>query len=376
MKRAKFETPKKQREFFVEVKKKLGVGAKELSKKLELKSRGTIESYTFMRTAPPIEIVKKLERLSGIKAIYEEVDGKVYRKNRNFIPFDKDEAEKKLKEKFGKDFIFLTELIKSNKSIKEIIFEIRKRGYTFDNSLISRCIGAYRTEILSKIKEINLEEDEIFVNGHIRKDKHTLSINFNLMPLYNILREKSIHIGLEISKDRNKIRISPLDFGRKLIPSNHAIKVLLTEKSGLRVKSNVKIFLSPKKFGFNVIESIYDNDAKILFNEAIKEGFVFDPQRSTPSNHKGDLSLFFDGKNIIIEITKLSSYKGGCFKIGQCFIQRNSWPKAIQYLVCKKRFLSRESEDAIKKLKVRIINTDFNKRWERQIIKEIKNDLS
>ena len=52
MKRAKFETPENQREFFLGVKKKIGIGAKELSQRLRLKSRGAIESYTFMRTAP------------------------------------------------------------------------------------------------------------------------------------------------------------------------------------------------------------------------------------------------------------------------------------------------------------------------------------
>jgi hypothetical protein len=375
MKRAKFNPVEKQREFFQKVKDKLGVGSLTLSKKLGLSSRGVIESYTFMRTAPPVKIIKTLEELSGIKADYFEIEGKVYRKKRNFMPFDKDEAEKKLKEKFGKDFIFLTELIKSNKSIKEIIGEIRKRNYTFDNSLISRCIGAYRTDILSKIKDISLEDDEIFIRGHIRKDKNTLSINFNLRPLYNLLKQKSIHVGLEISKDLDKIRIYPLEFGRKLTPSNKAIKILITEKSGLKIKSNVKIVLCPKKFGFSNSDSIYDKDAKTLFLESIKQGFVLDPQRSTPSNHKGDLSLFINNKNIIIEITQLSSYKGSYFKIGQCFIQKNSWPKAIQYLVCKKKFLSKESENALKKLGVKIINTNFNKEWEKEIMENIKNDI-
>ena len=85
MKRAKFETLEKQRDFFIKVKKKLGIGSKKLAERLGLKSRGAIESYTFMRTAPPIEIVKKLEELSGIKAKYEQIEGKIYRKKRGFI---------------------------------------------------------------------------------------------------------------------------------------------------------------------------------------------------------------------------------------------------------------------------------------------------
>lgn len=376
MKRARFETLEEQRGFFVEVKKRLGIGAQELSKRLGLKSRGAIESYTFMRTAPPIKIVEGLEKLSGLKANYKEIEGKVYRKKRKFIPLDPNEAEKKLKEKFGGDFVFLTKLIKSDDSIKEIINKIRKKRYTFDNSLISRYIGAYRTNSLSKIVEkISPEKEDIIVKGHIRKDKNTLSINFNLMPLYKILKQNQIRIALEISQDRSKIRIYPLDFGRRLIPSNGAIKILLTEKSELKIKSNVEIILNPKRFGFSTTESIYDKDAKILFKEAIKEDFILDPQRSTPANHKGDLSLLFKDKNIIIEITQLSSYKGSYFKIGQCFIQKESWPKAIQYLICKKQFLSKESENALKKLDVKIINTLFNKGWEREIIAHIKNDI-
>ncbi|MBU0959586.1 MAG: hypothetical protein KKB31_06580 [Nanoarchaeota archaeon] len=84
MERAKFETLGEQRDFFIKVKKKMNIGAKKLSKKLGLKSRGSIESYTFMRTAPPINIVKKLENLSGIKADYRVNEGKVYRKKRKF----------------------------------------------------------------------------------------------------------------------------------------------------------------------------------------------------------------------------------------------------------------------------------------------------
>lgn len=376
MKRARFETPEKQREFFIKVKEKLGVGAVNLSRQLGLNSRGAIESYSFNRTTPPVEIIKELEKLSGIKANYESIEGKIYRKKREFLPLDPKEAEERLKEKFGKDFIFLIKLIKSDESIKEIIYKIRKRNYIFDNSLISRCIGAYRTNLLSKIvNEIPIKEGEIILKGHIRKDKNTLSINFNLRPLYKILQQKQIKVALELSEERDRVRIYPLDFGRKLIPTNKAIKVLLTEKSGLKIKSKIEIILNPKDFGFNLLESIYDKDAKLLFKEAIKNDFILDAQRSTPSNHKGDLSLFFKDENIIIEITQLSSYKGSYFKIGQCFIQKNSWPNASQYLVCKKKFLSKESEEVLKKLNVKIINSEFNKWWERGVIKEIKNDF-
>jgi len=64
MKRAKFNYPKEQREFFLKVKRKTGLGGVRLAKKLGLKSRGGIESYTSTRTSPPLEIVKKLEKLT------------------------------------------------------------------------------------------------------------------------------------------------------------------------------------------------------------------------------------------------------------------------------------------------------------------------
>jgi len=376
MKRAKFEPLEKQGDFFIKVKKKLGIGSEKLSKKLGLKSRGPIESYTFMRTAPPINIIKKLEKLSGIKANYKTIKGKVYRKKREFIPLNPEEAEEILKKKFKKDFNYLIKIIKTNLTIKEILDKIRQKRHTFDNSKISRCVGSYRTNLLSKIvQDIIINKKEIIVKGHIRQDKKTLSINFNLMPLYNILKQSGKKVGLEISKDRGKIRLFPLEYGRKLIPSNKAIKILLTEKSKLKIKSKVEVILNPTKFGFGLADSIYDDDARNLYKESLKEGFQLDNYRSTPANHKGDLSLFFKDKNVIIEITKANSYKNSYFKVGQCFIQKNTWPNSIQFLACKKQFLSQDSKSALKKIGVKSINTNFNKGWEKKIIREIKNGI-
>jgi hypothetical protein len=190
MLRAKFEPLEKQREFFLKVKKKLGMGSKNISKKLGLKSRGSIESYTYMRTSPPINIIKKLENISGIKADYHIVKGKIYRQKRGFMPLNPKKAEQILRKKFNKDFNYLIRIIKTNLTIKEILDKIRRKGYTFDNSLISRCIGTYRKNHLSKIvQEINLNKKEIIVKGNIRQDKNTLAINFNLIPLYNLLKQ-------------------------------------------------------------------------------------------------------------------------------------------------------------------------------------------
>ena len=373
MKRAKFETLKKQRDFFIRVKKKLDMGSKKLAEKLGLKSRGAIESYTFMRTAPPVEIVKKLEELSGIKGKYKQIEGKIYRKKREFMPMNPFEAKKILIKKFEGDFEYLKKLIKSNKDIKTIIKEIRKKGYQFDNSKISRCIGAYRTNLRSKIvKEIIPKKEELIISGFIRKEKTTHSINFNLFPLYKILKDKKIRVGLEISEDRKKIRVFPLNFGRYLSIQTKAIRILLTEKSGLKLKTNIEIILDPNSFGFSIFDSIYDNDAKPLAKEALKQGFLLDSYRSTPNNHKGDLSLYWNKKNIIIEITRMSAAQGQYLKIGQCFIQKNSWPNAKHFLVHKQKFLRKTSLDAFKKLKVNLINTDFDNNWQVNVIKDIK----
>jgi hypothetical protein len=376
MNRAKFKTLEAQREFFMEIKEKLGLGAKKLSKKLELKSRGSIESYTFMRSAPPVKIVKKLEKLSGVKAVYEEITGKIYRKKRKFTPIDPEEAKIKLKKRFGKDFSFLDSLIKSKLTIKEIILKIRSKKYSFDNSKVGRWIGAYRTNLLSEItEEVVILKEEISLKGHIRRDKKTLSINFNLSPLYKLLEKIKIRVGLKISEKRDRIKLFPLNFGRKLIRTNGGIKILLTEKSGLKIKSNVEIILRPKDFGISLTESIYDDDAKSLIGGALRKGFVLDNIRSTPSNHKGDLSLYMGDKNVIIEITRANSYKSSYFKIGQCFVQKLSWPNSIQFLICKEKFLSRDCINSLSKLNVKIIYSNFKNNWEKETIEQIWNQM-
>ena len=373
MKRAKFENLEKQRDFFIKVKKKLGIGSKKLSERLGLKSRGSIESYTFMRTAPPVDIVKKLENISGINAKYQEIEGKIYRKKRGFLPMNPRIAEEELKKRFSRDFNYIQNLIKSDRDIKEIIKEIRKRNYHFDNSYISKCIGAYRTNLLSKIvKEIIPLEKEIILSGSIRKGKKTLEISFNLFPLVKILNQKKTRVGIEISEDRNKVRIFPLEYGRILFTNNCTIKLLITEKSDLKIGSHVKIFLNPKDFGFNILQSIHDKDSILLARLAIEEGFILDQYRSTPNNHKGDLSLFLNNKNIIIEITKMISRQGDYFKVGQCFVQKDCWPDAIHFLVCKEELLKESSLNALQKIGIKFINTDFQDGWELNVIKEIK----
>jgi len=376
MKRAKFETPDEQRNFFIDVKKKLGIGSKNLSKKLGLKSRGGLESYTLVRTSPPIEIVKRLEKISGIKARYEIVDGKIYRKKREFMPADPKISGEMLKKLFGKDFDYLSCLIKSKLSISDICKKMRSKNYSFDGSKVNRYIGAYRKNLLSQIiKKIKPNSEEIVVRGFVNRGKGTLEISFNLGPLYNLLKKDPINLGLEISEDRKNIRIMPLGYGRKPILSRGTIKFLLTEKSGFEIKENVSIILDPRKFGLNKIDTIYDLDAKGLYRQALENGFILDSFRSTPFNHKGDLSLFKHDKNLIIEITRASSPKTGYFKVGQCFIQKISWPDSIQILICKKQLLTKDSISALDKIGVRKIFSDFGQNWEQKVINELNHNI-
>jgi glutaredoxin-related protein len=376
MKRAKFESLEKQRKFFIDVKKKLRMGSRKLAVKLGLKSRGPLENYSLVRTSPPVEIIKKLEGLSGIKVEYKEVEGKIYRKSRGFIPMNPIEAEANLKKKFGKDFEYLITQIKSDLTIKQIIIKMRERDYLFDNSRMSRYIGAYRTNLLSKIVDkIEPNENEILVNGFVRPGRKTLEINFNLRPLTRILEKNKIRIGLEISEDRKSIRISPLKFGRNLILSRDAIRILITDKSGLKVRSNIAVIFRPEDFGLNIFDSIYDKDSRELAKIAGKSGFVLDYYRSTPSNHKGDLSLFYKNMNIILELTQANSYQASYFKVGQCYVQKRLWPKAFHVLVCKNKFFSKECIPALKELGIKIIYTNFERDWEQEVIKQLMDSV-
>lgn len=372
MKKARFKTLEEQMAFFNSVKKKLGVGAKKLAETLGLKSRGSIESYTFGRTAPPLEIVKKLEKLSDIKGNYVIVEGRVVRKRRSFLPMNPIEAEQNLKKRFDKDFIKIDGWIKSDLSIKNIVNKIREKGYSFDGSLVSKCVGAYRTNLKINIVEyIHLKDNDIVISGFVRKEKGTNSISFNLINLHNILKEKKIRIGLEFSKDRKYARIFPLKYGRTLHPSNNAIKILVTKQSGIEPGSKINIILNPKQFGFSIYDSIFDNDGKPLARELIKNGFIFDQYRSTPANHKGDLSVFLNGKNYIIEITRAKSYKSSYFKVGQCYVQKISYPEAAQVLICNSSFLLPSTRKAFKEMKVEILETNFEEKWEKKIAQKM-----
>lgn len=377
MERAKFKDMEEQREYFLKVKNILGIGSTKLAKRIGLDSRGAIESYTLKRTSPPIEIIKKIEKVSGIKANYTRVNGKVYRKKREFTPLDPKCSEIILKERFDKDFKYLEKLIKSDKSIKDIIIKIREKGYKFDNSLISKAIGAYRTNLKSRIVEnIKPNLNDIIILGYIDRSKNTLRISFNLLPLYRIIIEKETRIGIEFSKDRKRLKIFPLEFGRKLSGKLNRISLLFTEKSDLNANANIEIILSPDDFGFNIIDSIYDKDSRRIAIEALKQGFKLDNYRSTPKNHKGDLSLFYNNRNIILEVTKMKTRQGGYFKVGQCLIQKIKWPESLHFLICIKSFLNITSRNALNEIDVEIINSDFKNNWERKVISELERRLS
>ncbi|MDD5147842.1 MAG: hypothetical protein PHH08_00075 [Candidatus ainarchaeum sp.] len=373
MSRAKFYSEEEQRKFFASAKKSLKMGSRKLSVMLGLKSRGGLEGYSSARTAPPVEIVKKLEKLTGVKANYQLAGNKVCNKKRAFLPMDPEQARTNLKKVFGKDFYYLETLIKSDSSITEIISKLRDKEYHFDNSNISRCIGAYRTNLLSKIvEEISAGDNEIIISGRVRQDKGTLALTFNLLLLYKILARKEIRVGLELAVKRDKVRVFPLEFGRKLMRSSGAIKILLTEKSEFLPKSKIKIILNPKNFGFTDVEAIYDSDARIIAKPLLEQGFILDKNRGTPFSLKGDLSLYFLNKHIILEITRATTYQAGYFKVGQCFVQNTCSPDSLQFLVCQSSFLTKECINALNKIGVIIIDTSFGTGWEKEVVGKIK----
>lgn len=374
MKRAKFESLEEQRKFFIDSKKKLGVGGRKLAFLLGLNSRGSIENYTAKRTSPPLEIIKKIENLTGTKARYTEIEGKIYRKSRGFTPMDIKSAEELIVNKFGKYSNEIYKLIKSDLNIKQIIDKIREKDYHFDTGGVSKAIGAYRTNLLSKVvKTIETKKDDILINGFIRPGRKTLEINFNLMPLTHILKKNKVRVGLEISEDRKKVKIFPLEFGRTLFLNRGGIKLLITEKSGLKLKENISVILNPKHFGLDIYDSIYDKDSRELARVAAKSGFLLDSYRSTPSNHKGDLSLFYKNKNIILELTQARSYQASYFKVGQCYVQKRLWPNAIHILICRDKFLSKECVPSVKELDIKIIYSNFDKDWEEKVVQELLN---
>lgn len=375
MERAKFDDLNSQREFFESVKRKLGMGAVKLSKILKIESRNTLENYMSSRRAPPLEIINKLEELSGIKARdYIRVDGKVYRKRRGFMPCDPEVAEKVLLKKFKKDYPFLIKLIKSDLTIEQILNEMRKRGNRFDTSVASRCVGSYRTNLLSRIVEnITTKEKEIVVSGCIISGNHNLAITFNLLPLHKIISKKNIRVGVEISKDRRKIRVFPLIFGRNLTQNlGGSIRILMTEKAGFKKGSKVDILMNPEEFGFDILDSIGDSDARILARELIKSRIKINSRRSTPYNHQADLFINMNNKDVLIEITRTSRYKEGYFKVGQGYIQKMFFPNATQVLVCKKQILSKDSLAAFKRIGIIVICSEFKEGWERAVLKELK----
>jgi len=373
MKKARFKTLENQKSFFNSVKKKLGVGAIKLAKILGLSSRGSIESYTFGRTAPPLKIVKKLEKLSGIKGNYVVVEGRVVRKEREFLPLDPIEGKENLKKRFDKDFDKIDALIKSDLSIRKIVENIRGKGYSFDNSLVSKWIGAYRTSLKIRFKkDINPRKDEIVIRGRVRREKGTCSIGFNLINISKGVSRKDFRIGLEFSEDRNSVRIFPLSFGRKFNVTNTNIKILITDKSGIKDRSYVDVVLRPRDFGFSIKDSIYDVDAKTLVDPLLKEGFILDNYRSTPANHKGDLSVFYKNVNYMIEITRAKTYHACYYKVGQSYVQQISWPNSKQIFVCDKDFLIPSAKQALKKLNVKIIRVDFEEKWAQKVIQELK----
>src|SRR3989338_1033674 len=142
--RAKFKSKEEQRKFFLDVKKATKMGSRKLSRLLDLKSRGGLESYTACRSSPVLEIVKKLEEISGVKGNYEIIDvGRfVVKGKRKFMSMSIETSKEVLKKRFGKNYFDIVEMIDQRYKQEDILKKLREYNYKFDSSLISKAIGS------------------------------------------------------------------------------------------------------------------------------------------------------------------------------------------------------------------------------------------
>jgi hypothetical protein len=376
MKRARFETLQHQRDFFIAVKKKLGMGSRKLARKLNLHSHGVIENYTRMRTAPPLNLVQQLETLTNIEGKYTIFNGNVHRNKRTFMPMSIENAKVELKNRFPKEYNEIMALLTKRTPIVEITRILRLNGHTFDNCVISKAIGAHKTHMLSKlVNTLHCKENEIILQGYINHSKGSHYISFYLDPLSKIVKNNSIKVGLEISKDRKQIKIFPLSYGRKIHHTRRGMRILITKKSGLKLKDNINLILNPIDFGLDIFDTILDIDGRILAREALHQGFKLNPFRSTYNNYLGDIAFLEKGHVVIIEITRAQTNNViSKVKLGQCLMQTLTFPSAIHFIVCRNIFSAAEKK-ALKKLNTILLYTDFEENWDKNIIKQISDKL-
>lgn len=370
--RALFETKEAQRAFFVSVKKKLEIGARNISKIIGLKSRGPLENYTSARSAPTVAIVKKLEELSGIKTDYDVVEGIVKRQKRGLTPLKQKEAEHILRG-FGKNYPLIIHLIKEGLTIETIEQRLREIGHVFDSSPVARAIGTIRTNLRIRFVQDIDTKDHIIVSGYVRNIRGSSYVNFHLDPFVGYIVNKKPKIAFIVKKNRGLVKLVPLEkIGRKL--SCRVGKILsfnLPLHLNLEHKSNVQIAFLPSDFGLDYLSFIADEDGKKLAELALKRGIEISPIRSTYTNHFGDIVFLINNKQYIIEITRANSKIMTKFKLGQLLIQTVENPNSEHILVCKSRLFSKTNLKALKHINVKLIESNFSKEWEKTVLEKI-----
>lgn len=372
--RAKFASKDEQRKFFLEVKRKTKMGSRKLSRTLNLKSRGGLESYTSGRTSPDLEVVKRLEEISGVKGNYEMINvNKLVLKKRKLMPMDIEDAKYILHKIFREDYGRITEMINHGHKQDEIIKNLRGKGYIFDNSVVSRAIGTLKTYDRVKIVDEIKMSDSLIFKGLVQDGGRGLTVSFNIGILHDkIIKNK---IGIEI-QDKNKIRIFPFKNGRKLFyVGNKRLGFHLPPATGLKHNSKLQIIINFSEFGFDVSDSVQDNDAKTLLKIALNKGFTLYPYRSTSGNLMGDIVLQYKNKTILIEITRAKKQQAANWKLGQGLLQRINYPLFENFIVVRKDFLRRCHLDAFEHIGTKYIFTDFSKDWENGILDQIKAQI-
>jgi len=371
--RAKFQSKEEQRNFFLEVKRSTKMGSRKLSRLLGLDSRGGLESYTACRTSPDLDIVKKLEEISGVKGNYEiiEVGRLVVKGKRKFMPMPIETAREVLKKRFGRNYLGIVKMIDNGYKQEDILKKLRKDNYRFDSSVISRAVGSLRTHNRIKyVEKLNLS-DNLILRGIVQDGGRGLTVSFNIGSLYNKFAQKKIGIEIE---NPNKIRIYPFKNGKKLFHiTGKRIGFHLPSTINLKHNTKVEIYLNFNEFGFDKIDSIQDNDARILLKVALTKGFSLYPYRSTTGNFMGDIVLQHNNKIILIEVTRARNDQNANWKLGQALLQKINYPSFEHFIVVRKGLLRKAHIKAMDYIGTKCIFTDFENDWENDVLENIKN---
>ncbi|HLD15183.1 MAG TPA: hypothetical protein VJB94_01240 [Candidatus Nanoarchaeia archaeon] len=136
----------------------------------------------------------------------------------------------------------------------------------------------------------------------------------------------------------------------------------------------IDIHIDSNNFGLKREELIQDRDARILYPELEKLGFLIAKNRTTCTDRsKGDIVLYKDEKKLILEISTLGENSNAKHKYSQ-------WNKYRDFIIGKIiRIVTVNDAPVIfilnKKLKEKAFNEDFNKIVEKYLINIIITDF-